>query len=154
MMNTHRVVEEQDGAAAVEFAIVAPVLVFFAFACLQFAMLFFTQLSIVATARDITRWVTVNPNTVDSTAIAAVKTRLPSDMDASKLNITISPACAALVQNKCAGRNAGQDIAVTLSYDISSLYFLPTNFTMPGGLTLQFPSSLPAYTMHMQAEPS
>jgi len=34
--------EAEDGAAAVEFVIVAPVLIFFAFACLQFALLFFT----------------------------------------------------------------------------------------------------------------
>jgi len=153
-MNIPRFVEREDGAAAVEFVIVAPVMIFFAFACLQFALLFFTQLSIVSTARDITRWVTVNPNTVDSTAIAAVKTRLPSDINASKLTITISPACSVLVQNKCTNRNAGQDIAVSLSYDISSLYFLPTTFNFPGNLMVQFPTTLPAYTMHMQAEPT
>ena len=153
-MNIPRFVEREDGAAAVEFVIVAPVMIFFAFACLQFALLFFTQLSIVSTARDITRWVTVNPNTIDSTAIAAVKARLPSDINSSKLTITISPSCTALVQNRCANRNAGQDIAVSLSYDISSLYFLPTTFNFPGNLMVQFPTTLPAYTMHMQAEPT
>ena len=82
----------EDGAAAIEFIIVAPVMLAFTMACLQFAVIFFTYLGMLSTARDVTRWITVNPNTVDSTAVATVETHLPSDIDPTKLSITITPA--------------------------------------------------------------
>jgi len=41
-----------------------------------------------------------------------------------------------------------------VSYDISSLYFIPTSFSLAGTPLIQLPTSLPAYTMNMQAEPA
>lgn len=153
-MKSFSVVRQDDGAAAVEFIIIGPMLIFFTFVCLQFAVILFAYLSLLNTARDMTRWVTFSPNTIDSAAISAIQARIPSDMNPSKLSISISPACTVLVQNKCPNRATGQDIAVTVTYDISGLYFLPTTFNFMRNLSVQFPTTLPPYTMHMQAEPS
>lgn len=144
----------EEGGAAVEFIVVAPVMLAFCMACLQFAVIFFSYLGMLSTARDVTRWITVNPNTVDSTAIATVKTHLPSDIDPTKLTVNVTPACTTLTNNKCANRAAGQNITVAVSYDISSLYFLPKSFSLAGTPVIQLPSSLPPYTMNMQAEPT
>ncbi len=147
-------VKTEEGSASVELILIAPVFVFIAFVCMQFAVLLFAELSLLATARDVTRWITVNPHTLDSTAIAAVKTRLPSDVDPSNLSISVAPTCTALTQGKCPNRSVGSDLAVTVSYDISSLYFLPQRFSLGSGLVIQLPASLPPYTMHMEVEPS
>lgn len=152
-MSVFSQVRDREGAAAVEFLIVGPIFILFAFACLQFAAIFFAYLSVLSTARDVTRWITVSPNTVDSVAISSLQARLPSDIDPTRLTVGISPACTALIQNRCPNRAAGQDIAVTLTYDISGLYFMPTTYTL-GLMTVQLPTQLHPYTMHMQAEPS
>jgi Flp pilus assembly protein TadG len=145
--------QDEDGSVAVELAIIAPILISFSFVCLQFALIFFAALSVITSARDITRYIAVNPNTTDSAATTAIKSRLPSDLDPAKLTLSVVPACATLTQNKCPNRAAGQDVAVSVSYDISNLFFLPHVFNF-FGYTVQLPSQLPAYTMHMQAEPS
>ena len=144
----------EEGASATEFAFIAPVFAFFAIVCLQFAAIFFAYLSVLNATRDVVRWLAFNPNTVDSTTIANAQALLPPDLDPAQLTISISPACSSLVQNKCPNRAADQDIAVTLTYNLSSVYFMPTQFNFVGGLALSLPSSLPPYTLHMQVEPT
>ena len=142
----------QRGQALVELAIILPFLLFFVFTCLQLAILFFANLSVTNANRDLERWLVVHPDTLDSAAATALKARLPSDLQANNITITIVPACTSLTQGHCPLRSPGNDLAVTLTYDVRSLIFLPSRFGL-GGLTFQFPTILPPYTMHMEVEP-
>ncbi|MBV8083523.1 MAG: pilus assembly protein [Chloroflexi bacterium] len=153
-MKVRRIVAERDGAAAVEFAVIAPVLAFCTLVCMQLAVIFFAYLSVLNAARDTARWVAQHPNTVDSVSLATATADLPPNLDAARLTMAVLPACSALVQNKCPNRAAGQDVAVTMTYDLTSVYFIPSTFDFLPGIEVRLPTSLPAYTLHMQAEPT
>jgi Flp pilus assembly protein TadG len=143
----------ERGQSLVEFALYLPLLSFFLFGCFQFAVLFFDYLSVMNAARDIGRWLVVHPNTVDATATAMIRGRLPSNLDSAQMNIAISPACTTLTQGKCANRATGSRLAVTFTYDVRSHLFLPQTFGI-GSNQISFPSTLPSYTLHMAVEPS
>jgi len=145
---------DEKGASAVEFAVLAPILAFCTLVCIQLAVIFFAYLSVLSAARDSTRWIAQHPNTVDSTSLAAATAALPPNLDPARLSIAIAPSCPSLTQNKCPNRATGQDIAVTLTYDLTSVYFIPSTFDFLPGLELRLPRALPSYTLHMQAEPS
>lgn len=136
-----------------ELAFVLPLLTFFALACFQLGLVLLAYISVMNAARDVARWIAVHPNTLDSAAVSSLQSRLPADLNAASLGIAISPACTALTQGKCLNRAAGNDLAVTLTYDVTSRFFLPHQFTL-GVLSIQLPTSLPAYTMHLQTEPA
>ena len=136
----------------VEMALLVPVLVIFLMGCLQFGILFQAYLSVMNTTRDATRWLVVNPHQTDATAIAAVKARLPSNLQPTPLTITITPACATLTASKCVGRTTGTALTVTMTYNATSLLFVPSSLTFRS-YSVAMPSSLPAYAITMGIEP-
>ena len=143
----------EQGQSLVELALYLPFLLFFMVATFQFAVLFFAYLSVLNSARDVGRWLVVHPNTTDAVATANIKARLPSDLDASKLTITFSPACGALVSGKCANRPVGSTLTATLNYDAGGSMFLPSTFRL-GSSEIAFPTSLPTYKLYLSVEPS
>jgi Flp pilus assembly protein TadG len=142
-----------DGQALVEMALYLPLMLAFAMFCLQMALVFFAYLSVLNAARDVGRWLAVHPHTVDATAIATIRSRLPSGLDASALSIDIAPTCLSLVNNQCANRPVGARLAVTMDYDLAPHLFLPTSFQL-GDLAFSLPTRLPPYTLNMAVEPS
>ena len=143
----------QEGQSLVELALYLPFMAFFIFACFQFAVIFYDYLSVMNAARDIGRWLVVHPNTLDSAADAAIRSRLPSNLDPAAMRVTVSPPCTSLSSGKCASRPVDAQLAVTFNYDVSSHMFLPRSFGV-GSLTLNFPTNLPAYTLYMVVEPN
>ena len=137
----------QEGQALVELALYLPILLSFSLFCLQVALIFFAYLSVLNASRDVGRWLAVHPHTVDTAAIAAIRARLPSDLDSDALDIAIAPSCTALVQNHCPNRPVGARVAVTMTYDAAGHVILPLFPT-------ELPTTLPPYTMHMAVEPS
>jgi hypothetical protein len=140
---------------------VAPVLFFFSFASLQFIIVFLAYLSVIDAGRDAARWASVYPcDQVDSSLETLMASRLPPNLDSTKLKITLSPAYT--VAGTCP-RNRGDLLAVTLCYDVASLIFLPTEFGMGFGSLQILPSIdcagqtgryLPAYTMYVAVGPT
>lgn len=144
-MRMPRLLSEVDGGAVVEMGLVFPIIMAVVFVCLQYALVFVTYVSVLYAGRDVARWLAVHPNTADSTTIAAIDSRLPQNLDPSKMSVAISPACASLnSQGLCANRSLGTQLQVTLTYDASSVYFLPR----PPGV----PATLPPYTMYFMVE--
>ncbi len=141
------------GQSIVELALVIPLWTIFAFACFQFAILFLTHISVLKSARDGARWVAVHPHTLDSDATAALRGRLPPNIVGSGLSITILPTCTALTAGQCPNRAPGQQIAMTVSYDVRSLIFVPTTLGFRD-LVVRIPTTMPAYTLFMAAEPT
>jgi hypothetical protein len=148
--------EKKRAQALVEFAMVFPMILLTLLVCYQYALLFFTQLSVMNVGRDVGRWVAVHPHNPDATTLTNVKTvsRFPPNLDPTKMTIVFSPACSAVgADGKCAGRNPGDRITTTLTYNVSNLIFFPSQF---GFLNMQvtMPQSLPAYSVWTSAEPA
>jgi Flp pilus assembly protein TadG len=143
----------QEGQSLVELALYLPIMVAFIFTCFQLAVIFYDYLSVMNAARDIGRWLVVHPHTLDSTAIAAIRSRLPSNLDSSSLNIAVSPACTSFTSGKCPNRPVDARLSVTFTYDVRSHLFLPRTFGF-GTLQVTFPTTLPSYTLHMVVEPN
>jgi hypothetical protein len=125
----------------------------FILGCFQFALLFWTYISVLNATRDFARWLVVHPHTADSNAVASFTPRLPSNLTLSRLTITVSPPCAALTAGKCPNRNVGDSLVVTLAYDATEVYFLPTTFVL-GNQIARLPTNLPPYSLHMAVEPN
>jgi Flp pilus assembly protein TadG len=144
----------EEGQSLVELALYLPMMTIFIFACFQFAVIFYDYLSVMNAARDIGRWLVVHPHTVDATSVAAIRARLPSNLDPASLTISVSPTCTALnASGKCPSRPQDAQLAVTFNYDVRSHMFLPRVFGF-GGLQVTFPTALPAYTLYMVVEPN
>jgi Flp pilus assembly protein TadG len=144
--------ESKRGQSVVELALVIPLWTIFAFACFQFAILFLTHISVMKSARDAGRWLAVHPHTLDADTVTGAQSRLPPNIRAANLGIAISPTCTALTAGRCPNRNPGQQIAMTLTYNYSSLIFLPTTFGVRD-VVVRIPTTMPAYTTCVAAEP-
>ncbi|MFN8523137.1 MAG: TadE/TadG family type IV pilus assembly protein [Chloroflexota bacterium] len=143
----------QRGGALAEWALTVPVLACFALGCVQFAVLFETYMSVMNVTRDATRWIAIHPHNTDTTLATNINSRLPSNLSSSALTLTVSPSCASLTSGQCSGRTPGTMLTVTSTYSITSKLFLGSTFGW-GPWTFTVPSTLPAYSMYMQVEPS
>jgi Flp pilus assembly protein TadG len=98
----------ERGAVAVEFALVAPILVSLIIAVVEFSNAYNVQVSVTQASREAARTMAVTSDTVKATA--AGKAGAPS-IDTSKLSFAYStPACA-----------AGATMTVTVKYTGTSL---------------------------------
>ncbi len=150
---SHLAQRNQGGQTLLELAVFLPLILIFGLACLQFAVIFTAYMNVIQVTRDATRWVAVHPHVIDSSTEATIRSRLPAGVTSGALTLAFSPTCTALVSGKCAARTSGAQISVTSTYNISSLIFVPTSLGW-GTLTVAIPTTLPAYTIFMQVEPS
>ncbi len=150
-MNTQRRTA-REGLSSLELAIVAPILLFFVLVCMQFAVIFLTNLSVLNAARNVSRWISVHPHTTDANVVASLQSWLPPELQPQNMTVTIMPSCIQLTQQKCPNRPPNADLTITLRYNISSLFFLPKQFSLGNDLTVAFPSTLSDYTMRMKVE--
>jgi hypothetical protein len=149
----------ERGQSVLEMAIFMPLLLIFGLACLQFAVIFIAYINVANVTRDAARWVSVHPHVIDGNAATAgttiytVMQRLPAGLTAGSLTLAISPTCTALSSGKCAGRDTGARLQVSSTYTITQHLFLPSNFGW-GSMAITIPSTLPTYTINIQAEPN
>jgi Flp pilus assembly protein TadG len=94
----------ERGAAAVEFALVLPILVLILFGVIEFGGVYNAQLMVTGAAREGAREMAVGGDPADAEA-AAVAAVVVAGADA--LDVTVSPATCA----------AGSDVTVTVVYD-------------------------------------
>src|SRR5713226_8073823 len=115
----------------VEFAIILPLLVGIISVLFQFGILFVAYLSLVHETRDIGRYVAVHPDTVDGDCVTTgtlwkqVCDDAPAVIDPTRVTAAFSPACSVLSSNKCTLRTSGTQMQITLTYNASSIIFLP-----------------------------
>lgn len=147
------------GQALVELALVMPLLIGIVAVLFQFGILFVAYLSIVNETRDIGRYVAVHPDIIDGTICTTASSLwkqlcddAPSVISAANVQPTFTPLCASLVGGKCALRTAGTMIHISLTYNATSIIFLPTTFRLGSWLTVAMPTSLPAYDYYVMVE--
>lgn len=116
----------ERGAVAVEFAIVAPVLVMLLLGIMEFSRVYNTQASLSAAAREGVRVmaITGNATTAKSIAKSAAASLKPGLQDA---NITFGPACPSMVST-----GTSPQATVTITYSLSTLTGIAGPFTMTG----------------------
>lgn len=134
----------EGGQSIIELAIAMPMLAFVLIGALQLGLFFLADLHLGNVTRDAARWLSVHPDTTDATFRSAIVARLSGDLAASRLTITTNPACPSLSGGLCAGRTAGSDLRVTLTYDASPLAVASFVYRPPTQLSS---------TMHMRVEP-
>jgi hypothetical protein len=150
--------QRTKGQALVELALVMPVLVGLIAVLFQFGILFVAYLSLVHETRDIGRFVSVHPDTIDGTCTTTaslwkqVCDDAPSVIDPTRVTPTFTPACATLTSGKCTSRTSGTQMKISLAYNASSIIFLPTTFRLGPWLNVAMPTALPTYDYYVMVE--
>ena len=162
-----RVRARDEGQALVELALVMPLLVGIVAVLFQFGILFIAYLGLVHEMRDVARWAAVHPDTKDGSSCfdnnslwKQVCDNVPSVVDPNRITFSVLPAagdgvtrsCAALSSGKCSLRPAGSELRLRLSYDASTIIFLPNNFRLGPYLQVAMPTSLPPYDYSVMVE--
>jgi Flp pilus assembly protein TadG len=158
------------GQAIVEFAFTLPLFVVLVMVTFQFGLLFIAYYSETRMARETARWAAVHSKTSDDAALAdhVNTTMLPglvggtpsvtagtSTVDATatvgKMTVRYTPCVSS--GGICTGANrvAGATLYVDMSYDVSSVLFLPANWRL-GSLVVNIPTALPAYRVYVMVE--
>jgi Flp pilus assembly protein TadG len=115
---------DDRGAAAVEFAIIAPVLILLLFGIVEYGLVFNAQLQLTGAAREAAREmaVTADPDQARAAALGSVAALSPALTGA---DVTFSsPACP-----------AGTDVTATIGYDkpfVTGLFGLTIHLTGTG----------------------
>jgi Flp pilus assembly protein TadG len=105
------------GAAAVEFAIVAPIFLLFIFAMVEFGRMMMVQQIIVQTARDGARHAIVNGSTVETTRDLVEQQLTDNTVTVERDAITVDPNPATAA--------AGDQITVTVTIPFGDVTWLP-----------------------------
>lgn len=141
--------ENEEGAAAVEFGLIAPILILLVFGIMSFGILFAQTLSLNNAARQGARYGAVGSRTCDQliaeTKAASGTINLnPSSVTVevlrgSSLSTAVSnwptSNCSTGTNLPCIGSSPGENIYVKASYKskmLIPLYFTPNTFTVGG----------------------
>ena len=127
----------------------------------QFGILFIAYLSLVHEGRDVARYAAVWPDKIDGTSCSTAQSfwkqvcdDAPGVINTNSITqVSLSPACSALVNSHCTGRTPGSQLTVTLTYDASASVFLPTTLRLGPWFTVALPSSTFAYDYTVMIEP-
>ena len=154
------------GQALVELALVMPLLLGIVAVLFQFGILLVTYLSLMHITRDVGRWLVVHPDTFDSAVRAHVQADLPSVISPSSVQmgapnfgtypgalfVELSMTCTTLTNNHCASRPQGSAQHVTLTYDASGRFILPSVFRLGPFFEVQMPGKIQSYDYWMMVE--
>jgi Flp pilus assembly protein TadG len=159
---------QHKGQALVEFALVLPVFVVLVFVTIQLALLFVAYYSETRMARETARWLAIHASSADDVVATHVQTTmlpglitgtpgapLGDNVNAKVLvgRMTVTYTACGTSTPPCteSNRAPGATLYVDMSYDISSLLFLPSTWHF-GPLTTTIPTALPAYRVHVMVE--
>jgi Flp pilus assembly protein TadG len=135
--------------ALVELALITPLMVGIIAVLFQFGILFVAYLSLVHATRDVGRWMAVHPDTIDSDAVIYARADMPSVIDPTQTSVTLSPTCSV---TPCTARTAYSPLQLTVSYNASSIIFLPSTFRLGPWLNVVMPTALPPYQYQVMVE--
>lgn len=115
---------DQSGASAVEFALVAPLLLFIVFGIIDFGVVFAQNLAINNAAREGARFGAVRGNTCEAITDKVVDSSQSIALDGvAEGDVAIAPGCGA--DGPCTGSAEGDRITVTVTHEAPFLVPLP-----------------------------
>ena len=127
------IINDQQGAVAVEFAFVLPLLIVLLVGIMEFGLILYNQQVLTNACREGTRaGIVARSPRLDSTAIATVV----NDYTQAHLVTFGSATSAATVIDNSGGTAFGDDLRVTVSYDYDFLVLSRFIGSLAGGLTL------------------
>jgi hypothetical protein len=147
----------QRGQSTAEAALTAMISIMTILATLQLSLVVAQAFSAMYVAQTTARWLAVRIDTIDTDVknqAITYGTGLPG-MGSGGLTtsgVTISPSCSALDgSGKCASRDSGDAVTVTVTTNLSAVMFLPTSFGT-GNFIFQLPTTMPAiaYTVLLE----
>jgi Flp pilus assembly protein TadG len=115
----------ESGAAAVEFALVAPILIILVFGVISFGIIFGQQLALGNAAREASRYGVVEGRTCSQVTTAAKDAAHTIGMSGTDVTVTVkrgsssataTNACASSSANPCKGSAAGDSLYVNLAF--------------------------------------
>jgi hypothetical protein len=148
---------KRPGQALAEAALTASISIMTILAVLQISLVIAQAFSAMYVAQTTARWLAVRIDTIDTDVKNQALTfasGLPG-MSGGGLraqDVTISPSCTALDgTGKCASRDSGDAIKVSVTAQTTAVMFLPTTFGT-GNLVFRLPTSLPtiSYTVLLE----
>ena len=143
---------EDRGQTLVEFALMFPFFFFTVLVAMQFAIYIGEYYNVMQVARETARWVSINPNTLDSAILTYARSQARPGMQPNNITLTATPACSSLDSyGRCPNRTTNSPLYLDLSYDVSHVIFLPTTFNL-GRLTASIPTNMPTYRVAVPTE--
>ena len=126
-------INEQKGAAAVEFAFVLPLLIVLLVGIMEFGLILYNQQVITNACREGTRaGIVARTPRLDLTAITTVVNNYSQTHLVTFGNAT----AASTAMNNSGGTSFGDDLTVTVTYDYDFLVLPNFVSSLTGGLTL------------------
>ena len=126
-------IHDPQGAVAVEFAFVLPLLIILFVGIMEFGLILYNQQVITNACREGTRaGIVARSPRLDSTAIA----KIVNDYTQAHLVTFGSATSAATVIDNSGGTSFGDDLTVTVTYDYDFLALSKFISSLAGGLTL------------------
>jgi Flp pilus assembly protein TadG len=111
--------KQRRGAAAVEFAVVAPVFFLLVFGMIEYGRMVMVQQIVTNAAREGTRTAVLDGATTSSTQTAAINAMAAGNITIAASNVTVSPNPPSLAEY-------GDDVTVTVSVPFSQVSWLPS----------------------------
>jgi Flp pilus assembly protein TadG len=111
--------KQRRGAAAVEFAVVAPVFFLLVFGMIEYGRMVMVQQIITNAAREGTRTAVLDGSTTSSTKTAAINAMAAGNITVTTSNVTVSP-------DPPSSAAYGDPVTVTVSVPFSQVSWLPS----------------------------
>lgn len=147
----------QPGQSLAEAALTAMISIMTVLATLQISLVIAQAFSAMYVAQTTARWLAVRIDTTDTTVknqAITFASGLPGlgGGGLTTSGVTITPACAALDgTGKCASRESGDAISVSITTNLAPVMFLPTSFGT-GNFVFRLPTTMPTikYTVLLE----
>jgi Flp pilus assembly protein TadG len=151
-MKTRMIIRREKGAAAIEFAIVLPVLVLLALGICQFGILFYNQQVLINASREaaragiVQRRNDVGDPVYDKLAMESMLNDIVQDYVGGRL-ITFGGGGTPLVVSTGVNGDFGDDLSVTVTYNYqffagASFFGLAPQYTLTGETWMRMEQSL------------
>jgi hypothetical protein len=147
----------QPGQSLAEAALTAMISIMTVLATLQISLVIAQAFSAMYVAQTTARWLAVRIDTIDTDVknqAITYSTGLPgmSGGGLSTSGVTVSPSCVALDgTGKCASRDSGDAVTVSVTTSLTPVMFLPTSFGT-GNFIFRLPTTMPtiSYTVLLE----
>jgi len=109
--------------------LILPLFLVTVLASLQLALLGMMRYEVKYLTSLAARQLAITPDTTDGSLLAFVLAQnMPAMSAGGVTTFTTTPACTALTGGHCTGRPSGSEVSVQMTYDASTLYFIPNFF--------------------------
>jgi hypothetical protein len=147
----------QPGQSLAEAALTAMISIMTVLATLQISLVVAQAFSAMYVAQTTARWLAVRIDTLDDTVkdqAITFSSGLPgmSGGGLTRAGVSVTPSCTALNgAGKCANRDSGDAISVSITANLTPVMFLPTTFGT-GNLVFRLPTTMPTirYTVLLE----